>query len=54
MEVKKEVDTKRFDRCIEKVKERSGKKVNLYAVCNANIGKKQKEKRRMNKLMNIC
>ena len=53
MEVKKEVDTKRFDRCIEK-EDRSGKKVNTYAVCNASIDKKQKEKRRMNKLMNIC
>ena len=37
---------KKFDRCIEKVKERSGKKVNLYAVCNANIGKKTKRKKK--------
>jgi hypothetical protein len=36
------------------VEDRSGKKVNPYAVYNASIGKKHKEKRRMNKLMNIC
>jgi hypothetical protein len=43
--VKKGVDTKKFDRCIEKVEDRSGKKVNPYAVCNTSIGKKNKKKK---------
>ena len=42
--VKKGVDIKKFDRCVEKVKDKSGKKVNPYAVCNASMGKKNKKK----------
>lgn len=43
--VKKGLDSKKFDRCVEKVESKSGDKVNPYAVCNASMGKKQKEKR---------
>ncbi|TLX89559.1 MAG: hypothetical protein E6K94_09755 [Thaumarchaeota archaeon] len=35
--VKKGVSTKKFDRCVTKVKSKSGKKVNPYAVCNASM-----------------
>jgi hypothetical protein len=31
--VKKGLNTKKFDRCVTKVKRKSGKKVNPYAVC---------------------
>jgi hypothetical protein len=44
--VKKGVDTKKFDRSVEKVKDKSGKKVNPYAVCNASMGKKTKRSNR--------
>ena len=40
--VKKGVNTKKFDSCVEKVKDKSGKKVNPYVVCNATMSKKQK------------
>ena len=33
--IKKGLNAKKFDRCITKVKRKSGKKVNPYAVCNA-------------------
>jgi hypothetical protein len=41
-DVKKEVNTKNFDNCVGKVKDKSVKKVNPYAVCNATMSKKQK------------
>jgi len=41
-DVKKEVNTKNFDSCVGKVKDKSVKKVNPYAVCNATMSKKQK------------
>lgn len=44
--VKKGVDTKKFDRCVEKVKDKSRKKVNPYAVNNASIGNKTKSKKK--------
>ena len=34
-DVKKGVNTKNFDSCVGKVKDKSVKKVNPYAVCNA-------------------
>jgi hypothetical protein len=43
--VKKGGDTKKFDRCVEKVEDKSGKKVNPYAVCNASINGKTKKKK---------
>jgi hypothetical protein len=43
--VKKGLDTKKFDECVEKVKEKSGKKVNPYAVCNASMSGKTKSKK---------
>ncbi len=42
--VKKGVDTKKFDRCVELVEDKSGKKVNPYAVCNASMSGKTKRK----------
>ena len=44
-DVKKGVNTKKFDSCVEKVKDKSVKKVNPYAVCNATMSKKQKRKK---------
>jgi hypothetical protein len=43
--VKKGVNTKKFDRCVEKVKGKSGKPVNPYAVCNASMSGKTKKKK---------
>ena len=41
--VKKGLDSRKFDRCVLKVKKRSGKKAaNPYAVCNASMGGKAK------------
>jgi hypothetical protein len=41
---KKGLNTKKFDRCVSKVKSKSGKKINPYAVCNASMGGKSKHK----------
>lgn len=41
--VKKGLNTKKFDRCVTKVKRKSGK-VNPYAVCNASMSGKIKTK----------
>ena len=41
---KKGLNTKKFDRCVSKVKAKSGKKVNPYAVCNASMGGKTKHR----------
>ena len=44
--VKKGLNTKKFDRCVTKVKRKSGKKVNPYAVCNASMSGKTGHKRK--------
>ena len=44
--VKKGLDTKKFDRCVTKVKRKSGKKVNPYAVCNASMSGKAGRRRK--------
>ena len=36
--MKKGLSAKKFDRCVTKVKSKSGKKANPYAVCNATMG----------------
>lgn len=41
--VKKGLSTKKFDRCVTKVKRKAGAK-NAYAVYNATMGKKGKSK----------
>lgn len=38
--MKKGLNTQKFDRCVSKVKSRSGKKANPYAVCNATMSGK--------------
>lgn len=42
----------KFDRCVKKVKKKSGKKVNPYAVCRSTLGSdaniKKREKRKRN------
>lgn len=43
--IKKGLNAKKFDRCVTKVKRKSGKKVNPYAVCNASMSGKSKNKR---------
>ena len=43
--VKKGLDTKKFDMCVTKVKRKSGKKVNPYAVCNASMSGKTRRKK---------
>jgi len=43
--VKKGLNTKKFDRCVTKVKRKSGKKTNPYAVCNASMSGKTRHKR---------
>jgi hypothetical protein len=42
--MKKGLDTKKFDRCVTKVKKKSGKQANPYAVCNATMSGKNKNK----------
>jgi hypothetical protein len=42
--MKKGLDTKKFGRCVSKVKSRSGKSANPYAVCNATMSGKSKGK----------
>jgi hypothetical protein len=42
--MKKGLDTKKFDRCVSKVKSRSGNSANPYAVCNATMSAKSKGK----------
>ncbi len=42
--MKKELSTTKFDRCISKVKSRSGKKANPYAVYNLTMSGKSKER----------
>jgi hypothetical protein len=40
---KKGLSTKKFDRCVTKVRRKGGGK-NLYAICNASMGGKSKSK----------
>jgi hypothetical protein len=40
---KKGLSTKKFDRCVTKVKRKGGAK-NPYAICNASMGGKSKSK----------
>jgi hypothetical protein len=42
--VKKGLDSKKFDRCVTKVKRKGGAR-NAYAVCNATMGKKKSSKK---------
>lgn len=42
--MKKGLSAKKFDRCVTKVKSKSGKKANPYAVCNATMGGRGKGK----------
>jgi hypothetical protein len=42
--IKKGLNTQKFDRCVSKVKSRSGKKANPYAVCNLMMSGKSKSK----------
>ncbi|HJS64655.1 MAG TPA: hypothetical protein VJ767_07325 [Nitrososphaeraceae archaeon] len=42
--IKKGLDSKKFDRCVEKVESKSGDKANPYAVCNASMSGKIKRK----------
>lgn len=44
--MKKGLDTKKFDSCVTKVKQKSGKKVNPYAVCNASMSGKSKHRKK--------
>jgi hypothetical protein len=44
--IKKGLNAKKFDGCVTKVKRKSGKKVNPYAVCNATMSGKSKNKRK--------
>ena len=44
---KKGLSTKKFDRCVTKVKRKGGGK-NPYAICNASMGGKSKSKSRSN------
>jgi hypothetical protein len=44
--IKKGLDAKKFDGCVTKVKRKSGKKVNPYAVCNASMSGNSKHKRK--------
>jgi hypothetical protein len=40
--MKKGLNTQKFDSCVSKVKSRSGKKANPYAVCNSAMSGKSK------------
>jgi hypothetical protein len=44
--VKRGLNTMKFDICVTKVKTKSGKKVNPYAVCNASMSGKTRHKKR--------
>ena len=44
--MKKGLDTKKLDRRVTKVKRKSGKKVNPYAVCNASMSGKSKHRKK--------
>jgi hypothetical protein len=42
--MKKGLNAAKFDRCVSKVKSKSGKKANPYAVCNSTMSDKSKGK----------
>jgi hypothetical protein len=42
--MKKGLNAAKFDRCVSKVKSKSGKKANPYAVCNSTMSGKSKGK----------
>jgi hypothetical protein len=42
--MKKGLNTDKFDRCVSKVKSKSGKNANPYAVCNSTMSGESKEK----------
>jgi hypothetical protein len=42
--MKKGLDIKKFDGCVTEVKKKSGKQANPYAVCNATMSGKNKNK----------
>ena len=42
--MKKGLNSDKFDRCVSKVKSKSGKKANPYAVCNSTMSGKSKGK----------
>lgn len=44
--IKKGLNAKNFDKCVTKVKRKSGNKANPYAVCNASMSGKSKHKRK--------
>lgn len=50
--MKKGLSTEKFDSCVSKVKSRSGKKANPYAVCNATMSGQTKGKSRTRKSNN--
>ena len=45
--MKKGLDTKKFDRCVMEVKNKSGKEANHYAVCNSTMSGKSKVRARI-------
>lgn len=54
---RKAVHTKKFDRCVRKVKRRSGKRVNAYAVCASRLpkgGVKKSHRKRQKNLKSIA
>lgn len=51
--IKKGLNAKKFERCVMKVKRKSGTKVNPYAVCNASMSGKSKNKRKLQSLNHI-
>lgn len=44
--VKKGLNSKKFDRCVTKVKRKSRKKVNPYAICNASMSGKTRHRKK--------
>ena len=44
--VKKGLSSRKFDRCVSKVKRKSGKNVNPYAVCNASMSGKTRHRKK--------
>ena len=44
--VKRGLNSKKFDTCVTKVKRKSGKKVNPYAVCNASMSGKTRHRKK--------
>jgi hypothetical protein len=47
--MKKGLDSKKFDRCITKVKKKSDKQANPYAVCNSTMSSKSKGRSKKSK-----